>query len=138
MSIVASTDVLATVLEEMPSFPEREGSILAALKKKKPGRVPENEIRESKSPLPSQQNNTTTNHKLPSWQTDNSANADLLELSTPTSTNNTSASGTLIDVLGDIYSSSSTSGTAKTIQKKQLATLREAGAFTVLSNREMS
>lgn len=52
LSIVASTDVLATVLEEMPSFPERESSILAVLKKKKPGRVPENEIRESKSPLP--------------------------------------------------------------------------------------
>ena len=29
----------------MPSFPERESSILAVLKKKKPGRVPENEIR---------------------------------------------------------------------------------------------
>ncbi|XP_066903440.1 AP-2 complex subunit alpha isoform X2 [Halyomorpha halys] len=45
LSIIASTDVLATVLEEMPSFPERESSILAVLKKKKPGRVPENEIR---------------------------------------------------------------------------------------------
>lgn len=62
LSIVASTDVLATVLEEMPSFPERESSILAVLKKKKPGRVPENEIRESKSPLPTQ-NNTQINHK---------------------------------------------------------------------------
>lgn len=66
LSIVASTDVLATVLEEMPSFPERESSILAVLKKKKPGRVPENEIRESKSPAPAAiQNNThaATNHK---------------------------------------------------------------------------
>lgn len=34
---VASADVLATVLEEMPPFPERESSILAILKKKKPG-----------------------------------------------------------------------------------------------------
>ena len=28
---------MATVLEEMPPFPERESSILAKLKKKKPG-----------------------------------------------------------------------------------------------------
>lgn len=36
----------------MPAFPERESSILAVLKKKKPGRVPDNEIRASKSPHP--------------------------------------------------------------------------------------
>ncbi|KAM3823502.1 AP-2 complex subunit alpha-1 isoform 1-T1 [Vipera latastei] len=35
LSSIASTDVLATVLEEMPPFPERESSILAKLKKKK-------------------------------------------------------------------------------------------------------
>ncbi|XP_071006107.1 AP-2 complex subunit alpha-1-like isoform X2 [Oncorhynchus clarkii lewisi] len=40
LSSIASTDVLATVLEEMPPFPERESSILAKLKKKKgPGVV---------------------------------------------------------------------------------------------------
>lgn len=37
LSQIASTEVLATVLEEMPPFPERESSILASLKKKKPG-----------------------------------------------------------------------------------------------------
>uniref|UniRef100_A0A2R5LDY9 AP-2 complex subunit alpha n=1 Tax=Ornithodoros turicata TaxID=34597 RepID=A0A2R5LDY9_9ACAR len=37
LSKVASTEVLATVLEEMPPFPERESSILAMLKRKKPG-----------------------------------------------------------------------------------------------------
>lgn len=37
LSQIASTDVLATVLEEMPPFTERESSILAILKKKKPG-----------------------------------------------------------------------------------------------------
>ena len=37
LTSIASTDVLATVLEEMPPFPERESSILAKLKKKKPG-----------------------------------------------------------------------------------------------------
>ena len=36
LSQVVSTDVLATVLEEMPAFPERQSSILAKLKKKKP------------------------------------------------------------------------------------------------------
>ena len=40
---VASLDVLATVLEEMPPFPEKEvGGLLNLLKKKRPGRVPEN------------------------------------------------------------------------------------------------
>lgn len=29
------------MLEEMPAFPERESSILALLKRKKPGRVPD-------------------------------------------------------------------------------------------------
>ena len=38
-----SLDVLATVLEEMPPFPEKESSgLLNLLKKKRPGRVPEN------------------------------------------------------------------------------------------------
>ncbi|MEE6482698.1 hypothetical protein FKM82_013319 [Ascaphus truei] len=47
LSSIASTDVLATVLEEMPPFPERESSILAKLKKKKgPGAV--NELEEGK------------------------------------------------------------------------------------------
>lgn len=51
--------VQATVLEEMPAFPERESSILAVLKKRKPGRVPENEIRENKSPIPATANHTS-------------------------------------------------------------------------------
>lgn len=38
----------------MPAFPERESSILALLKRKKPGRVPESvEGKEDKSPAPS-------------------------------------------------------------------------------------
>uniref|UniRef100_A0A3Q3LZJ0 AP-2 complex subunit alpha n=1 Tax=Mastacembelus armatus TaxID=205130 RepID=A0A3Q3LZJ0_9TELE len=42
LSSIASTDILATVLEEMPPFPERESSILAKLKKKKgPGNLPD-------------------------------------------------------------------------------------------------
>ncbi|XP_041053347.1 AP-2 complex subunit alpha-2-like isoform X1 [Carcharodon carcharias] len=35
LSSIVSTDILATVLEEMPPFPERESSILNKLKKKK-------------------------------------------------------------------------------------------------------
>ncbi len=43
LSKVASLDVLATVLEEMPPFPEKESSgLLNLLKKKRPGRVPDN------------------------------------------------------------------------------------------------
>ena len=40
---VTSLDVLATVLEEMPPFPEKEScGLLNLLKKKRPGRVPDN------------------------------------------------------------------------------------------------
>ncbi|XP_055711574.1 AP-2 complex subunit alpha isoform X2 [Phlebotomus papatasi] len=114
LSIVASTDVLATVLEEMPSFPERESSILSLLKKKKPGRVPENEIRENKSPIPvTNSNNTQVN----SNHTSNSTNADLLGLSTPPSGNQTNSQGALIDVLGDIYNASVVYNTKKFLFK---------------------
>lgn len=37
LSKIASSEVLATVLEEMPPYPERESSILAMLKRRKPG-----------------------------------------------------------------------------------------------------
>ena len=40
----------ATVLEEMPPFPERESSILAKLKKKKPTAVEPTENKEHKMP----------------------------------------------------------------------------------------
>lgn len=106
LSQIVSTDVLATVLEEMPAFPERESSILAVLKKKKPGRVPENEIRESSkspaalnshSPAPSQQQHT---------QNFSGSAADLLGLGTPPSQQTVASSntGVLVDVLGDVYS----------------------------------
>ncbi|XP_028136001.1 AP-2 complex subunit alpha [Diabrotica virgifera virgifera] len=98
LSIIASSDVLATVLEEMPAFPERESSILAVLKKKKPGRVPENEIKDSKSPTPVSTHTNDTNNT-------NSGSADLLGLSSPASSvPNSANTGVLLDVLGDIYS----------------------------------
>uniref|UniRef100_A0A665WD11 AP-2 complex subunit alpha n=1 Tax=Echeneis naucrates TaxID=173247 RepID=A0A665WD11_ECHNA len=46
LSCIASTDILATVFEEMPPFPERESSILAKLKRKKgPGNLPDIDAR---------------------------------------------------------------------------------------------
>ncbi|KAG8234125.1 hypothetical protein J437_LFUL007491 [Ladona fulva] len=136
LSIIASTDVLATVLEEMPAFPERESSILAVLKRKKPGRVPEaaGDVKEGKgAPAPI----SAANHQAAvaqdgrgSPQVHNavsgasasaSASADLLGLSTPPASHPSAATasapghmGVLVDVLGDIYNSSTTnaSGTA--------------------------
>lgn len=61
-----------------------------------PGRVPENEVRENKSPAP-----VTSAGAAPSPPTTNN-NTDLLGLATPTSNN----TGVLVDVLGDLYSSS--------------------------------
>lgn len=47
--LVFPTVFQATVLEEMPPFPERESSILAKLKKKKgPGAVPVSELEDGK------------------------------------------------------------------------------------------
>lgn len=93
----------------MPAFPERESSILAVLKKKKPGRVPENEIRESKSPAP----NANHHAEAPATTTTvtvNNTSADLLGLSTPPSSQPTSNTGVLLDVLGDIYNMSNKAG----------------------------
>jgi len=44
MSVVALLLIKATILEEMPPFPERESSILAKLKKKRPDKVANNTI----------------------------------------------------------------------------------------------
>lgn len=107
LSIIASTDVLATVMEEMPSFPERESSILAVLKKKKPGRVPENEIRPASHAVTANNTEASTNHNnvnsthSPAVTNNSSASADLLGLSTPPAQSNNT--GVLLDVLGDIY-----------------------------------
>jgi AP-2 complex subunit alpha len=91
----------------MPVFPERESSILAVLKKKKPGRVPENEIREHKSPVPG----ATANHQEErSAAKVGSANAstDLLGLSTPPAAPAGSGNtGVLVDMLGELYNSGS-------------------------------
>eukprot|EP00794_Sanderia_malayensis_P018198 gene18198-20014_t len=64
LSSIASQDVLATVLEEMPPFPERESSLLAKLKRKKGGSIlldkEEKEDSSATSNGPSEQASTTT------------------------------------------------------------------------------
>ena len=92
----------------MPPFPERESSILAILKKKKPGRVPEGGavegavVKERKSPaLNSVANNSSHN-------TSNQS-ADLLGLSSPLATTApvTQISAPLVDVLQDVFNGAS-------------------------------
>lgn len=115
LSNVASSDVLATVLEEMPPFQERESSILAKLKKKRPDKTglitdrlpmasttttassPSNIPLEQKREEPAQQTSPSNQNKTPNKGT------DLLGLSatTPTDSAAPNYSGMLIDVLGE-------------------------------------
>ncbi|KAK7604909.1 hypothetical protein V9T40_006095 [Parthenolecanium corni] len=105
LSNIVTTDVLATVLEEMPAFPERESSILALLKRKKPGRVLPDSVegKDEKIPSPSPVN-------VNQYVSNNTAATDLLGLSTPPTSAATSNSNALVDVLGDLYSSSNNVG----------------------------
>uniref|UniRef100_A0A8C6XKF8 AP-2 complex subunit alpha n=1 Tax=Naja naja TaxID=35670 RepID=A0A8C6XKF8_NAJNA len=125
LSSIASTDVLATVLEEMPPFPERESSILAKLKKKKgPGagseledgkKDPNSEINGGMEPSAS---TAVSTGKKSQGQTANrcstpSPSADLLGLrATPATASGAPAStgNLLVDVFSD--SPSTTAGLA--------------------------
>uniref|UniRef100_A0A8C8YXY2 AP-2 complex subunit alpha n=1 Tax=Prolemur simus TaxID=1328070 RepID=A0A8C8YXY2_PROSS len=103
LSTVASTDILATVLEEMPPFPERESSILAKLKKKKgPSTVTDLEdtkrersvdVNGGPEPAPASASSTP------------SPSADLLGLgaapAAPTGPPPSSGGGLLVDVFSD-------------------------------------
>ncbi|KAL4224513.1 AP-2 complex subunit alpha-2 [Mactra antiquata] len=136
LSSIATADVLATVLEEMPPFPERESSILAKLKKKKPSSVPEGtEMKEHATPkLPAAQmsNNVTTSESTPPTtinlmsqgesSTDDmidrgspvggSASVDLLGLGTPTQTtapSSGSGDGLLVDMFDTLTTNTSSS-----------------------------
>ncbi|XP_071062237.1 AP-2 complex subunit alpha-2-like isoform X2 [Pseudochaenichthys georgianus] len=97
LSCIASTDILATVLEEMPPFPERESSILAKLKKKKgPGKVPDmDEARWNVNGNTEHSENTEPTNKAPSHPF-----TDLLNM------NSSPAAGAslLVDVLSDLSS----------------------------------
>lgn len=110
----------------MPAFPERESSILAVLKKKKPGRVPENEIRESKSPAPNS-NHHAEGSAIATNTAVNNSSADLLGLSTPPSSQPTGNTGVLFDVLGDIYNVSNkatANGTQATYNAKKYNSIK--------------
>ena len=81
LSKIASLDVLATVLEEMPPFPEKEvGGLLNLLKKKRPGRVPDNAELKSGG---GEDGGAATNNKISSVTLDHNVSggsADLLGL----------------------------------------------------------
>lgn len=89
LSKVASPDILATVLEEMPPFPERESSILAILKKKKPG-VTETYNKENRAPNDTDSNIPQGTPALP--QT---------EVPAPSASNDLLGLDLLADVFGD-------------------------------------
>lgn len=106
LSSIASTDVLATVLEEMPPFPERESSILAKLKKKKgPGAV--SELDEGKKDQNSEINGGV--EATPSTASTPSPSADLLNLRSVSVTGSAapSAGNLLVDVFSDTSATAS-------------------------------
>uniref|UniRef100_A0A803SPH1 AP-2 complex subunit alpha n=1 Tax=Anolis carolinensis TaxID=28377 RepID=A0A803SPH1_ANOCA len=101
LSTIASTDILATVLEEMPPFPERESSILAKLKKKKgPNTV--TDLEETKKERNSDMNGSTEATLVNSTP---SPSADLLGLGAAPVTNSfpppSSSGSLLVDVFSD-------------------------------------
>nr|CAG4636772.1 EOG090X0109 [Ceriodaphnia reticulata]SVE72767.1 EOG090X0109 [Ceriodaphnia reticulata] len=108
LSIVASTDVLATVLEEMPPFPERESSILAILKKKKPGRVAEPGAPGSDGTTPKERKSPALN-SVGNHSTHNTSNqsTDLLGLASPSTTSTSQNPAPLVDMLADVFSATS-------------------------------
>ncbi|XP_078239798.1 AP-2 complex subunit alpha-2 isoform X1 [Pogona vitticeps] len=105
LSTIASTDILATVLEEMPPFPERESSILAKLKKKKgPNTV--TDLEETKKERNSDMNGSTEATLVnASTASTPSPSADLLGLGAAPVTNSvpppTSSGSLLVDVFSD-------------------------------------
>ncbi|XP_028812672.1 AP-2 complex subunit alpha-2 isoform X2 [Denticeps clupeoides] len=108
LSCIASTDILATVLEEMPPFPERESSILAKLKKKKgPGTVPDPEDNRKERCAningATNHSSTTANAKV------SSPASDLLSLGSASTLNSTppSAPKASASLLVDVFSDNS-------------------------------
>ncbi|XP_044281485.1 AP-2 complex subunit alpha-2 isoform X2 [Varanus komodoensis] len=105
LSTIASIDILATVLEEMPPFPERESSILAKLKKKKgPNTV--TDLEETKKERNSDVNGCTEAALAnASTASTPSPSADLLGLCAAPAANSvapqTSSGSLLVDVFSD-------------------------------------
>ncbi|CAI5763221.1 AP-2 complex subunit alpha-2 isoform X4 [Podarcis lilfordi] len=107
LSTIASTDILATVLEEMPPFPERESSILAKLKKKKgPNTV--TDLEETKKERNSDVNGSTEATLVnASTVSTPSPSADLLGLGTAPTTNSVAAPASSGSLLVDVFSDTS-------------------------------
>jgi AP-2 complex subunit alpha len=87
LSTVANRDVLATVLEEMPPFPERESTILAKLKKKGASAVVEkvgDEKPASEAAPPGASNGPVTIAQLASSSEQRAAEGNLITVSAPT------------------------------------------------------
>uniref|UniRef100_A0A8C7WDH1 AP-2 complex subunit alpha n=1 Tax=Oncorhynchus mykiss TaxID=8022 RepID=A0A8C7WDH1_ONCMY len=107
LSSIASTDILATVLEEMPPFPERESSILAKLKRKKgPGNLhpdlDENRKERSANGGTADHSSTTSNAKVAASPT---PSTDLLGLgSTITTQNSAPPASKGTSLLVDVFS----------------------------------
>ncbi|XP_063294130.1 AP-2 complex subunit alpha-2 isoform X3 [Pelobates fuscus] len=102
LSSIASNDILATVLEEMPPFPERESSILAKLKKKK-GPSTVTDLEEIKKEKSTSDVNGGTEPAPTSTASTPSPSADLLGLGALSATSPvaSSAAGLLVDVFAD-------------------------------------
>ncbi|XP_075043952.1 AP-2 complex subunit alpha-2 isoform X3 [Mixophyes fleayi] len=105
LSSIASNDILATVLEEMPPFPERESSILAKLKKKK-GPSTVTDLEDTKKEKNSSDVNGGTEPAPVSTASTPSPSADLLGLGAPSAASPgappaTSSGSLLVDVFAD-------------------------------------
>ncbi|KAG2462467.1 AP-2 complex subunit alpha-2 isoform X5 [Polypterus senegalus] len=106
LSCIASTDILATVLEEMPPFPERESSILAKLKKKKgPGMV--SEIEEIKKERNVEMNGSTEPATNASTVSTPSPSTDLLGIESTAVLNSVPLNSTGGSLLVDVFSENS-------------------------------
>ncbi|CAM1326901.1 AP2A2 (predicted) [Pycnogonum litorale] len=128
LTTITSTDVLATVLEEMPPFPERESSILAILKKKKPGHVETTNNVEVKEKKP-----TTAIMNSGPAIANNTVSTDLLGINAapnvPQQGPAQSSTSLLVDVFGD----------ANTVAAPSAGpTSNDAPASAVVKNEENS
>ncbi|XP_074853941.1 AP-2 complex subunit alpha-2 isoform X1 [Carettochelys insculpta] len=106
LSTIASTDILATVLEEMPPFPERESSILAKLKKKK-GPSTVTDLEEIKKERNSDMNGGTESTPVnASTVSTPSPSADLLGLGAAPLTSSAPPPSSTGSLLVDVFSDS--------------------------------
>ncbi|CAJ0968241.1 unnamed protein product [Ranitomeya imitator] len=117
LSSIASNDILATVLEEMPPFPERESSILAKLKKKKgPNTV--TDLEDTKKEKNSSDVNGGTEPAPVSTSSTPSPSADLLGLGAPSTSSPgappaATSGGLLVDVFADSSLHADAAGTGQ-------------------------